>query len=250
MTGFDWFRSQWHHEGMHKRVILGAAAALALTLTACGAEPSPSPSSTSPEASASPDNAGPSPRPSSTFPIPDEEPETVPSAEDLLRTGGAVSPYEFLHVQLTAQRAATYVTTTTTDPQWDTERIIHIDRSDPAAPIFYVRTETSGQVTELLERGGMRYERTGDGQWQETIHDPAQPDDVHTAATQQAAQYSSVELVSTADQLFRLLPYDLGMVPALMYVDSELRPVLVQSEGLEGRTVYTYDEPMELPVVE
>lgn len=236
---------------MHKRLILGAAGALALTLTACGAEPAPSPepTSTSPGASASPSPAGPSPRPSSTFTIPDEEPETIASAQELLATGGPVSPYEFLHVQLTAQRAATQVTTTTTDPQWDTERLIHIDRRDPAAPITYVRTDTGGQVTELLERDGLRYERTGEGAWEQSIHDPVEPADVHTAAMQQAAQYSSVELVSPPDQLFRLLPYDLGLVPALMYVDSELRPVLVESEGLEGRTVYAYDEPMEIPDV-
>lgn len=226
-------------------------AALALTLTACNGDPGPSPDPTepTPTSSATQTTEGPSPRPSSTFEIPSDEPAQVPSAQELLATGGPVSPYEFLHVQIGAQREATYVTSTTVDPQWDTQRVIHIDRSNPDEVVYYVRSEVEGEITELVERGASRWDRVDEDEWEETTITPSQPAEVHTAAAQQAEQYSSVELISPPDQLFRLIPYDLGTVPALMHVDDQLRPVRVESEGLEGQTVYAYDEPMEIPEV-
>lgn len=227
-------------------------AALALTLTACSGEstpsPEPSPTQTSPAPEAT-EAGGPTPRPSSTYPIPAEEPDDGPTAADLLAADGEVSPYEFLYVQIGAQRQATLVTSTTVDPQWDSERIIHIDRTDPDEPVFYVRTETGSEVTELIDRGEVRWERTGEGEWAESSITPATTLDVHDAAVEQAGAYSSVELISPLDHLFRLVPYDLGMVPALMHVDDDLRPVRVESEGVEGYTVYAYDEPMAIPEV-
>lgn len=238
---------------LRRTLFVSVATTVALALTACGGDdpgqsPSPEPTATHDSVSPQPTEDA-SPAPSHEIPSQAPEPEDLPSAQDLLAAAGEVNPYQFIHVQIAAMRAATTVTTTTVDPQWDTTRVVHIDRTDPENVISYVHSEAGGEVSELVVKDGVRWERTDEGEWEQTPIGSDPELSVHDAAVAQAEQYESVELISPPDQLFRISFHDLGQVPAVMHVDNQLRPVRVESEGLEGYSAYTYDEAMEIPEV-